>query len=332
MQEILVNVDKQRNKTIVVVENGRLVEKYQENDGAERLEGNIYIGKVQNVLLGMQAAFVDIGKEKNTFIHIRDVMPKASNETGNKNEPLNKYNIKDYIRTEMPILVQVKKDSTSKKGARVSTHMNISGRYIVLMPNSEFITVSKKIEDIKEKNRLLNIVKPIVPKGYGIIIRTSAEGKNETEIKEDRKLLGLTEVTGQGFIIKLDDNRQINSSEVLNVSDYLVHEGDLTYIVNELFNAGADAIAINDQRITSKTSILCDGNIIRINGEIVSVPITIQAIGYPERMEYALGRPGGYLEILANAGVQVYVQKSEKITLPKYEGVYSSEFLTRGDE
>ncbi len=185
MQEILVNVDKQRNKTIVVVENGRLIEKYQENDGAERLEGNIYIGKVQNVLLGMQAAFVDIGKEKNTFIHIRDVMPKASNETGNKNEPLNKYNIKDYIRTEMPILVQVKKDSTSKKGARVSTHMNISGRYIVLMPNSEFITASKKIEDIKEKNRLLNIVKPIVPKGYGIIIRTSAEGKNETEIKED---------------------------------------------------------------------------------------------------------------------------------------------------
>lgn len=185
MQEILVNVDKQMNKTIVVVENGKLIEKYHENNGAERLEGNIYIGKVQNVLLGMQAAFVDIGKEKNTFIHIRDVMPKASNETGNKNESLNKYNIKDYIKREMPILVQVKKDSTSKKGARVSTHMNISGRYIVLMPNSEFITASKKLEDAKEKNRLLNIVKPIVPKGYGVIIRTSAEGKSEEEIKND---------------------------------------------------------------------------------------------------------------------------------------------------
>ena len=143
------------------------------------------------------------------------------------------------------------------------------------------------------------------------------DSDTEAEIKENRKLLGLTEVTGQGFIIKLDDNRQINSSEVLNVSDYLVHEGDLLYIVNELFNAGADAIAINDQRVTSKTSIICDGNIIRINGEIVSVPITIQAIGYPERMYYALKRPGGYLEVLANAGVQVYVQKSEKITLPK---------------
>ena len=168
-------------------------------------------------------------------------------------------------------------------------------------------------------------------------IRNQATQNNKTdsnaeeEIKENRKLLGLTEVTGQGFIIKLDDNRQINSSEVLKVSDYLVHEGDLRYIVKELFNAGADAIAINDQRITSKTSIICDGNIIRINGEIVSVPITIQAIGYPERMEYALKRPGGYLEILANAGVQVYVEKSEKITLPKYEGVYSSEYLTRGD-
>ena len=82
-------------------------------------------------------------------------------------------------------------------------------------------------------------------------IRNQATQNNKTdsnaeeEIKENRKLLGLTEVTGQGFIIKLDDNRQINSSEVLNVSDYLVHEGDLLYIVNELFNAGADAIELH---------------------------------------------------------------------------------------
>ena len=81
MREILVNVDEQNNKTIVVVENGKLIEKYQENYGEERLEGNIYIqGKVENVLLGMQVAFVDIGKEKNAFIHIRDIIPKASNE------------------------------------------------------------------------------------------------------------------------------------------------------------------------------------------------------------------------------------------------------------
>ena len=192
MREILVNVDEQNNKTIVVVENGKLIEKYQENYGEERLEGNIYLGKVENVLLGMQAAFVDIGKEKNTFIHIRDIIPKASNETGNKNEPLNKHNIKNYIKTGMPILVQIKKDATSKKGARVSTHINLSGRYAVLMPNSDFITISKKIEKETEKNRLLKIVKEIVPQNYGIIIRTSAEEKSEEEIKRDINNLIIT--------------------------------------------------------------------------------------------------------------------------------------------
>lgn len=192
MREILVNVDEQNNKTIVVVENGKLIEKYQENYGEERLEGNIYLGKVENVLLGMQAAFVDIGKEKNTFIHIRDIIPKASNETGNKNEPLNKHNIKNYIKTGMPILVQIKKDATSKKGARVSTHINLSGRYTVLMPNSDFITISKKIEKETEKNRLLKIVKEIVPQNYGIIIRTSAKEKSEEEIKRDINNLIIT--------------------------------------------------------------------------------------------------------------------------------------------
>ena len=169
-------------------------------------------------------------------------------------------------------------------------------------------------------------------------VRTQASTSSEVDtdvknqITKNNALLGLTEVKGKGIIIKLDDNREVNAEDVLDISSYLVHEQDLIHIVNELFNAGADAIAINDERITSKTSILCDGNIIRINGEMVSVPITIKAIGYPERLDYTLNRPGGYLEILANAGVQVYVQKSEKITLPKYEGVYSSDFLTRGDE
>ena len=85
----------------------------------------------------------------------------------------------------MPILVQVKRDSTNKKGARVSTHISLSGRFIVLMPNTEFITISKKIEKEEEKQRLLNLVKQNLPKGYGIIVRTSAQGKQENLIIED---------------------------------------------------------------------------------------------------------------------------------------------------
>lgn len=187
MQEIIINQDKEDNKIVALVENGKLVEKYEEKAEQERLEGNIYLGKVENVLIGMQAAFVDIGAEKNTFIHIKDVIPKVSNETGNKNELLSKYDIKNYIRSGMPILVQVKRDSTNKKGARVSTHISLPGRFVVLMPGQEFVTISKKIEKESEKKRLIQIVKENVPKGYGIIIRTSAQGRNKELIEQDIK-------------------------------------------------------------------------------------------------------------------------------------------------
>ena len=189
MQEIIANVNENGNKIVALVENGKMVEKYDEDEKHRRLEGNIYIGRVENILYGMQAAFVNIGEGKNTFIHIRDIIPKASNETGNKDEVLSKHDIKNYLRVGMPILVQVKKDSTNKKGARVSTHISLSGRFVVLMPNAEFITVSQKIEDVKEKERLKKIVKNNIPEGYGAIVRTSAIGKNETQISSDIQML-----------------------------------------------------------------------------------------------------------------------------------------------
>ncbi len=187
MQEIIIKQDSQEGKIVALVENGKLVEKYEEKQEFQRLEGNIYLGKVENVLIGMQAAFVDIGTPKNTFIHIKDVIPKNSNETGNKNELLSKYDIKNYIHSNMPILVQVKRDSTNKKGARVSTHISLPGRFVVLMPNTDFLTISKKIEKESEKQRLIELVKQNLPKGYGIIIRTSAQGKEPELIKQDIK-------------------------------------------------------------------------------------------------------------------------------------------------
>ena len=242
MREILVNVDEQNNKTIVVVENGKLIEKYQENYGEERLEGNIYLGKVENVLLGMQAAFVDIGKEKNTFIHIRDIIPKASNETGNKNEPLNKHNIKNYIKTGMPILVQIKKDATSKKGARVSTHINLSGRYAVLMPNSNFLTISKKIEKETEKNRLLKIVKEIVPQNYGIIIRTSAEEKSEEEIKRDINNLI---ITWQEIVNKYEKAKK---QTIFTPQLIYKNQGIIEKLIIDLIDQDLSKVIVNDEK------------------------------------------------------------------------------------
>lgn len=185
MKEIVINVDKQNKKNIMLVENGNLLEQYEENNEIKRLEGNIYIGKIQNVLQGMQAAFVDIGEKKNTFIHIKDILPKVDTKIDDPEEAVKNSNIKDIVKVGMPILVQVKRDSTNKKGARVSTHINLPGRFSVIMPGVEFITISQKIEDEKERARLIGIIEKNIPKGIGIIVRTSAEGKKEEEIIKD---------------------------------------------------------------------------------------------------------------------------------------------------
>lgn len=180
-------------------------------------------------------------------------------------------------------------------------------------------------KELEEKEKELEQVR------LNAVANNKSDTQNETEIKNNQILMGLTEVSGQGLVITLDENREVNSEEVLNISGYLVHEEDLLYIVNELFNSGADAVSINEQRIVNTTAIQCDGNIIRINGEMVGVPITIKAVGFPKRMEYALARPGGYLQKMANDGVVVYTEATENVSVPKYEGVYSYEYITRGD-
>lgn len=180
-------------------------------------------------------------------------------------------------------------------------------------------------EELEEKEKVLEETR------QNAANNNESDSKNEEEIKNNQALLGLTDLSGQGLIIRLDENREVNTEEVININGYLVHEEDLLYIVNELFNCGADAISINDERIVSTTSILCDGNIIRVNGKMIGVPITIKAIGYPERLDGALTRPGGYLDVMANDGVVVTVERSENISIPKYDGVYAYEYLTRGD-
>lgn len=185
MQELIV-VQKQDLKEISILEEGVLKEHYKEKEDKKRLEGNIYIGKVTDVLIGMQAAFVDIGAEKNAFLHIRDILPKKSNVTGNKKEELENYKIKDYIKPNQKVLVQVKKDSNNIKGARVSTNIQIAGRFVVILPENDFITVSQKIENEEERNRLISIVESVKKdKKIGIIIRTAAKGKEESKIKKD---------------------------------------------------------------------------------------------------------------------------------------------------
>ena len=170
-------------KEIALVENGKLIEYYEEEDSIERKEGNIYIGIVKDIIKGMQSAFVDIGTEKNSFIHLKDILPKVDEKKQKYDESID---ISQVAKQGQKLLVQVKKDSNEKKGARVSTHINLPSKYIVFMPNTDIVTVSQKIEDEKEQQRLIKLVKENLSKGNGAIIRTSAEGK-EKEIIEDIK-------------------------------------------------------------------------------------------------------------------------------------------------
>ena len=188
MLELIINKEINK-KSIMLVENGILLEKHEEHENHQRLEGNIYCGKVQNVLSGMQSAFIDIGDKRNTFIRLKDILPKEDETKSDINNKVIKSNIKDLVKTDMKILVQVKRDGTESKGARVSTHINLPGRFVVFMPNSNFVTVSQKIEDDKEKDRLINIVKAILPKDTGAIIRTSSQNLDQVLIKKDLESL-----------------------------------------------------------------------------------------------------------------------------------------------
>ena len=190
MKDIIINKNEDGSNLIALVENGKLIEKYDDDESIKVNEGNIYCGIVRDLLPGMQSAFVDIGEDKNAFIHIKDVIPKVSNVTGNKDENLEKYKIKDYLKVNMPVLVQVKKSEENLKGARVSTHISITGRLSVLMINVDFITVSQKIENKEERARLKKLASEILSElnensKYGLILRTSAQGKEKAEIEKD---------------------------------------------------------------------------------------------------------------------------------------------------
>ena len=182
MIELIVNKSND-TKIIAAVENGKLVEIYEENEQSQkaRNEGNIYIGIVKDIVPGMQAAFVDIGTEKNSFIHVKDVVPQVDEKIEKRIDK----KIKDVVKSGEKILIQIQKDSNEKKGARTSTHIKLTGKYVILMPNTNIVTISQKIESDKERERLLEIVKKVLPENTGAIVRTAALKKNCEEIEKD---------------------------------------------------------------------------------------------------------------------------------------------------
>ena len=268
MLEILISREEKERK-IALLENGKLVEYYVDEEETTRKEGNIYIGVVKDIVKGMQAAFVDIGTEKNSFIHLKDILDKVDESKAKLNVNID---ISNVAKTGQKLLVQVKKDSNIQKGARVSTHINLPSKYIALMPNTDIVTISQKITDKKEQERLIKLVKENLSKGNGAIIRTSAIGKEqeiiedikdveakwkkiETTFKNDKgntpKLIAKSENIVEKMLIDLPEN-SIQKIAINNKKDY---EKMLEFKEKKSYLKSTEIELIEDQDILNKYDI-----------------------------------------------------------------------------
>ena len=191
----------ERDNIAAVMENGR-VSDFIISRG-DVILGDVYLATVDNILPSIDAAFVNVGVDKMGFLHAQDVMGKGS--------------LKDKLSPKQKLIVQVVKEPTGHKGPRVTTEISLPGRFLVLMPNEPGISISKKIENSKERARLKSVVSLIKPVGVGVIIRTEAEGQSEADIQEDLEIL-------------LEKwNNIITSAETLTPPNLLYRDQDLLY-------------------------------------------------------------------------------------------------------
>lgn len=179
VREMLVSHDSYETR-VAVVEDGELVELYVER-AKRSVVGNIYLGKITDVLPGMQAAFVDVGLEKNAFLYVDDIRDHAGSGLGTRS-------ISGLVTVGQKVMVQVVKDPMGTKGARVTMDISIPGRFVVFLPYATHVGVSKKINE-ERREYLLNIVKPHVPEGMGAIVRTAAEDADEGDLLADLDFL-----------------------------------------------------------------------------------------------------------------------------------------------
>lgn len=186
--EIIVSADFGETRA-ALLEDRRLVELFLERETHELVVGNIYKGRVENVLPGMQAAFINIGLERNAFLYVDDVHDGLNGDESGSGRIRS---IDDVVAEGDEIIVQVNKGPIGTKGARVGTHLSIAGRYLVLMPTVEHIAISRRITSDGERQRLKDLAAKLCPKGMGVIVRTLAHDKTEADLAEDfRFLLGI---------------------------------------------------------------------------------------------------------------------------------------------
>ncbi|MBS1724431.1 MAG: Rne/Rng family ribonuclease [Armatimonadetes bacterium] len=243
--EIIVNCAS-RETRIAVLEDSKLMEYRVERE--ERVVGSIFKGIVQNVLPGMDAAFVDIGLERNAFLYVADIIPEdlsdASPASVRRSE-LRRRKIKELIRPGQELMVQVTKGPRGTKGARVTTRISLPGRYVVLMPEGNHLGVSRKIEDRKERERLRRIGERINPAGFGLILRTECEGRTEAELKADVAFLQ------QLWSQVMENAKRLRAPVVVHRDQTLLYR-----TIRDVFGDEIDRMVIDDPEEYEKVALV----------------------------------------------------------------------------
>jgi ribonuclease G len=238
MKEIIIDVGSRQTR-VALLENKELTEIYIERQNNERITGNIYKGKVENVLPGMQAAFVDIGLDKNAFLYVKDALPNTyfdEEDEAVDSAQYKDYQIEELLKAGQEIMIQIMKEPIDTKGARVTTHITLPGRFVVLMPTVEYIGISRRIESDAVREKLKKMAEELKPKGMGLIVRTAAEDCTAEDISNDIN-----------FLLKLWDN--IRQKQKTGVTPRIVHK-DINIIyrtVRDMFTKDIDRLVINNK-------------------------------------------------------------------------------------
>jgi ribonuclease E len=212
---------------IGVLEDGVLVEHYVDKASHQSFVGNVYLGKVQNVLPSMEAAFVDIGKGRNAVLYAGEVNFDASGLEGESKR------IESALKSGQSVLVQVTKDPVGHKGARLTSQVSLPGRYLVYVPGGSMMGISRKLPD-KERTRLKQILKQVMPEGAGVIVRTAAEGASEEELAHD-----VSRLSAQWESIEA-------KAKSASAPELLYSEPDLTIrVVRDIFNEDFSKLVVS---------------------------------------------------------------------------------------
>ena len=247
MKKILFNATP-TEKRAALLENEKVVELVVERPDSMRFEGNIYRGKIVSILPGIQSAFVNIGMEKAAFLHASDVDPALLLDKGDalidryasdpkfKRHKIARIPIEKIIEDGQEILVQVIKEPIGTKGAKVTTQISLAGRFLVLVPDTDFIGVSKKTSDEKKRRRLKSLIAQLKPKGVGFIVRTIGLRVSETEFVNEIHSL-------------LDKWRMVQDEALKGSAPKLVFKelGITTRVIRDLFSDEVSQVYVDQE-------------------------------------------------------------------------------------